>query len=767
MAQLDEAFLKKLLAAFMAEAHEHLEEISEGLRELKNGSELTRTHWLETIFRGTHSLKGAARAVNKRTIETVCQAVESLFARLQKEQSAPSESMLEILYRALDLLEADLANPENTSKSEVDEIIASLEQIDAEKPANRQPSKTINHKPPVIPNPSVLKNPDPESRSGTAPAAPVRRQDTLRVSQERLEQVMRQSEEMLAFKLSTNHQMEALRRLSGKITDWKKSWTGIAPILRRLNQAADTPSSPGKTLKSQLSCLSRQLERIQEELDPLDLQIVSVCQHAQRDALSIGRFVDNLNDNMRGLLLMPFADSLSVLHKVVRDLSSEQQKQVELKISGGELEADRRILEGMKNSFLHLIRNSIDHGIENPEERLRKNKSAQGTIWISISRTDAGKVHIRIEDDGRGLDMDRIRQTLIKHQIASRKDVESRTEDQLAASIFLSGFSTLEKVTEISGRGMGMSVVREQVEAFNGRVSVTPRKPWGTSFSIILPVAVATFRGILVRLGDRKFILPTPAVEKMMRTPRNEIKTVENRNTINLAGQILPLEPLTGLLDLPSSDRPGDRDYLHALIVCSGRQRFALEVDEVLGEQEVLVKGLGPQLARVRNISGVAELGPGDLVPILNVHDLMNSAIHSGTSPASSVPITAAKERKSIMIAEDSITSRMLLKNVLESVGYRVAVAVDGASALAELKTGEFDALVSDVDMPRMNGFVLTERVRADRKLADLPVILITSLSSQDDKERGIEAGANAYIVKSSFDQSNLLSVLDRLMETE
>jgi two-component system chemotaxis sensor kinase CheA len=193
---------------------------------------------------------------------------------------------------------------------------------------------------------------------------------------------------------------------------------------------------------------------------------------------------------------------------------------------------------------------------------------------------------------------------------------------------------------------------------------------------------------------------------------------------------------------------------------------LALEVDEVLREQEVLVKGLGSQLVRVRNISGIALLGPGELAPILNVHDLVKSSIRGGTRPVTTALVAGGKKKKSIMIAEDSITSRMLLKNVLESVGYHVEATVDGAAALAELKTGNFDALVSDVDMPRMNGFVLTERIRADRKLANLPVILVTSLASQEDKERGIEAGASAYIVKSSFDQSNLLSVLDRLLET-
>jgi two-component system chemotaxis sensor kinase CheA len=754
MVQIDEAFLKKLLAAFTVEAREHLEEITAGLRELQTGDESVRAKRLESIFREMHSLKGAARAVNKRSIETVCQAVESLFSHLQKVQRVPPDNAWNILYRATDLIETDLENQDGVSQNEVDEVIATLEKIGYGNcdviPAGKK-------------DPAIVK---PESAEKTESAAtPVvpRKQESLRVSQERLEQVMRESEELLAFKLNANHRVEELEQLSKTINDWKKTWGGIAPVMRQLNQSGVA----GETLKANLVRLRQYLEQIQDGLDPLELQMTAASHHARQDATTVSRSVDSLHEGLRDLLMMPFSGALSMLHKTVRDLSAEQNKQVELKITGGDVEADRRILEGMKDPLLHLIRNSIDHGIETTEERIAAGKPPQGTVSIAISQPDAGKVLITIEDDGRGLNLERIRQALVDQKLESSEDAKTMDATRLAASIFLSGLSTSQKVTEISGRGMGMSVVRERVESFNGQVAVVPRKPCGTAFSIILPVTVAAFRGILVKAGTRQFVLPTPAVERMVRIPISEVKTVESRNTITVAGKVLPLELLTGLLELPPAEHATEKNDLLALILCAGGQRFALEVDEVLREQEVLVKGLGSQLVRVRNISGIALLGPGELAPILNVHDLMKSSIRGGSRPATATPAATGKKKKSIMIAEDSITSRMLLKNVLESVGYHVESTVDGAAALAELKTGNFDALVSDVDMPRMNGFVLTERVRADRKLANLPVILVTSLASQEDKERGIEAGASAYIVKSSFDQSNLLSVLDRLLEAE
>ncbi|QHI69699.1 hybrid sensor histidine kinase/response regulator [Tichowtungia aerotolerans] len=757
--EMDKAFLKKLRAAFAVEAQEHLEEIATGLRSLKSADEEQRAHWVEVIFRETHSLKGAARAVNKPGIETLCQAAEGLFAKLQKEQTAPTETAIDLLYQVLDLIEADLKNPETLSKQEIDAVVSALKRLQDEKNGSSPTEKKPVAKPPA---------PAPEEKNRKEPTPVSVTPNTLRVSQDRLEQIMRESEELLSLKLSTEHRAGELQKLSRKISEWKKTWSNIMPVLRQLTQAAEKNSGLSeKSLRPKIEQLQHTLESIKDEIDPLELQTGTILQNARNDASSVARFVDSLHGNMRELMMMPFSSSLSMMHKVVRDLSNEQNKPVELEITGGNVEADRRILEGMKDPFLHLIRNSIDHGIESPEERAAKNKPEKGTVSISIAQIDSGKVHITVEDDGRGLDLNKLRKTLISQQIVSPEDAEKMTEEQLASSIFFSGLSTSEQVTSISGRGIGTSVVREKVESLGGSVSVTPRKPWGTSFSIILPVGLATFRGILVQSGDSQFVLPTPSVERMLRVPLNDIKTVEGRETITVADQALPLETLSVLLEQPSPVRSADKETLLALVICAGSQRFALEVDEVLREQEVLVKGLGPQLMRVRNVSGIAVLGTGELAPILNVHDLIKSSIVGGSRPAvaaAAAPLPASSRKKSVMVAEDSITSRMLLKNVLESSGYHVATAVDGAAAFAALKTGEFDALVSDVDMPRMNGFVLTERVRADRKLAELPVVLVTSLASQEDKERGIEAGASAYIVKSSFDQSNLVSVLNRLI---
>jgi two-component system chemotaxis sensor kinase CheA len=281
-----------------------------------------------------------------------------------------------------------------------------------------------------------------------------------------------------------------------------------------------------------------------------------------------------------------------------------------------------------------------------------------------------------------------------------------------------------------------------------------------------VPLTLVTLRGVLLRTGGQVFVIPAMGVEGVARVAEAEIRTVESRETIPLGGHAVALARLSDVLEIPRKEAVnGPAGHAQAVVLGAGPARVAFRVDEVLGAQEVLVKPLGPQLARVRNIAGACVLGTGRVVPVLSVPDLMKSAVKPAAAPravATETPVAA--EQRSILVVEDSITSRALLKGILESAGYRIATAVDGIDAYTALKTATFDLVVSDVEMPRMDGFDLTAKIRADKRLADLPVVLVTALESREHRERGIDAGANAYIVKSSFDQSNLLEVVRRLI---
>ena len=464
--------------------------------------------------------------------------------------------------------------------------------------------------------------------------------------------------------------------------------------------------------------------------------------------------------------MLPFSSLTDIFPRFVRELARDQDKPVELKIEGGGIEVDRRILEAMKDPLVHLLRNCIDHGIEQPAERARKGKPPQGTISLAMSQIDSGKMEILVADDGAGVDAAQVMAAARKLGLVSAEAAEALGQAEALALVFQSGISTSPMITDVSGHGLGLAIVREKVERLGGTVALETQADAGTAFRIVLPLSIATFRGILVRLGEQVFVLPASGVERVVRLAEQDIRTVENRETVPLDGQPASLVDLGDVLEMPR--RGGGRvagGSLHAVVLGAGAARVAFWVDEVLGEQEVLVKALGRQLARVRNVTGASVLATGRVAVVLNLPDLMKSAARQAAparAPAAEVPVDA--QPRSILVVEDSITSRSLLKNILESAGYRVATAVDGVDAYTMLKSSTFDLVVSDVEMPRMDGFELTSKVRSEARLAELPIVLVTALESREHRERGIDVGANAYIVKSSFDQGNLLEVIGRLI---
>jgi two-component system chemotaxis sensor kinase CheA len=372
-----------------------------------------------------------------------------------------------------------------------------------------------------------------------------------------------------------------------------------------------------------------------------------------------------------------------------------------------------------------------------------------------------------IADDGAGIDVANVRSAALKLDMLSPQEAAKLGEPEVVPLIFQSGVSTSPMITELSGRGLGLAIVREKVEKLGGTVAVDTQRDAGTTFRLVLPLTLAALRGIVIRVGEHRFVVPTTHVERVVRVKQTDIKTVENRATIPVHGQAVSLVRLDDALELPRP-RTSDDDANNGLVMvlAVADKRIAFVVDDVLQEQEVLMKRLGKQLSRVRNITGAAVLGTGQAVPILNVFDLIPSAVR--TSGAGGQRTAAAQDeaapRKSILVVEDSITARMLLRNILEASGYEVVTAVDGLDGFTKLCSGAFQLVVSDVDMPRMTGLDLTAKIRSDPKLAEVPVVLVTALESREDRERGIEVGANAYIVKQSFDQSNLLEVIRRLI---
>jgi len=494
----------------------------------------------------------------------------------------------------------------------------------------------------------------------------------------------------------------------------------------------------------------------------------------ERDQHSLDRLVNNQLEAMKQVLMLPVGSLVEAFPGMVREISREQNKEIDFIIRGTELEIDKRILEELKDPLIHLIRNSIDHGISKPQERVLQNKPVRGSITLAFAARESGQVEITLSDDGKGIDKEHVLKAAIKSGVLSNEAAGKLEPEEVLDLIYQSGVSTSSIITDISGQGLGLSIAHEKVVKLNGKISVETEASRGTTFRILLPRTLATFRGILVIVKEFMFIISTMNVERVMKVDPEEIKTVENHETIRIDDQILSVVDLGEVLGLPEHKQAGqgkmepesaNSNQIRIVVLVSGEFRIAFKVDDLVDEQQVMVKGLGKLLKRVRNISGATIMGSGKVLPVLNVPDLMKSAVRiKGRKSESSAGEIFVPKTGKILVAEDSITSRTLIKNILETAGYHVATAVDGADAFTKARTGDFDIVVSDVDMPKMNGFELTAKIRSDKKLSEIPVVLVTALESREDKEHGIEVGADAYIIKSSFDQTNLLEILKKLI---
>ena len=750
--QPEAEFIKELRAAFQVEAAEHLQAMSAGLLELEKEPASERLPVLiESIYREAHSLKGAARVVTMSGIEALCQAMESVFFAWKRGDTRPPPEVFDTLHKGLEQCNLLLSNPEAASQAQLGELVQRIAGLPAGAAAA----------PPEAPQ-RVAQGAQP------APAAPVEDDksapvaQTVRIAVSKLDALLTGAEELLAVKLTTGQRAAALREATAGFDLWKREWATVQPAVRAIRQKIDrSGQAADPDLHSLLDFLAWNVDTIRS----WDERLRGLTGFVEQDHRAVGALVTDLLAESKKLLMLPCTSAMSGLPKLVRDLCRDQGKEADLVVHGAEVEVDKRILEAMKDPLVHLIRNCVDHGIESPSQRAQNHKAAQATITIAIAQCESSKVEIVVSDDGKGIDIDEVKRAAVRNRVISAAVAENLTDQEILALVFESDVSTRRAVSEISGRGLGLAIVRQKTEQLGGSVSVATQRGQGTTFRVLLPLTLATFRGILVQSGGQMFVLPVANVERVALVRAADIRTAESRETVTLSGRVYSLARLADVLGLPRGESPAAAG-IDVVVLCAGDQQLALAVDAVLREEEVLAKRLGNPLSRIRNIAGATVLGAGAPVPILNVADLMKSALLARApepSPGRAVP-TAGTPRKSVLVVEDSMTARMLLKGILESAGYRVRTAVDGFDAWMALGEQPVDLVVSDVDMPRMNGLALTAKIRNDKKLSEMPVVLVTALASPADRERGVDVGASAYIIKSTFDQSNLLEAVQRLI---
>ena len=729
-------FLQELLQTFNAEAAEHLQTLNLALLALEVRPEAPRRReLLDEAFRAAHSLKGAARAVSLDTIEQVANAMESVLAQAKQAQEHMAADAYDVLYDALDAVGQLVAG----QTVAIEPLISRLAQVSG---AETESPATAAHDPAVEALPVADAQPIGEASAAAANGtraddptvvkAAASSEETIRVAIAKLDNLMAQVGELLVTRMNTEQRAVEVRSIRNQLKDSPKFWHEIKALL---------PQVDGDTGERLTELLSRYQERMQATLQDID----RIDQHLRQDTLRLGEIATQLQDSVRYVRMVPFESLAPVLQRAVRDAARSEGKQVAFTLSGGDIELDKKVLEALKDPLLHMLRNAVSHGIEAPAERTKQGKPVEGSVTVALQQRGA-EVHITVQDDGAGFDLKGLRRAGSR-TAGEWLDDHASVEDVIELA-FISGVTTAPQVTAISGRGVGLDVVRQQLEALQGRIHVDTVPGEGSSILLVVPVTLAVMRGLLVQVGDERYVLPLLSVEKIIEARQSF--SVQGQLMITVDGATLPLVALAGLLERPFTLERGAA--MLVVVMAVAEQRLALVVDDVLTEQELAIKPLGKPLRHVRNVAGAAILGDGNPVLILNTADLLRAAKGAGKRLAVQYDEAAQPQRNAhILVVDDSITTRSLEKNILEMAGYEVTTATDGVEALRLLNEKRVDLVVSDIQMPNMDGIVFTRHLRGNQAFKDLPLILVTSLESREDRERGLIAGANAYIVKRGF----------------
>ncbi len=789
MNKKQEEFLRELLADFMLEAAEHQQAIIRGLLELeKNLDEKESQIIVETTFREMHSLKGAARAVNIIEIERLCQGLESVLSLLKQKSISVSRYFFDTMHKAMDLLNqyiVEIADNKKTISN--DRLVLTLNEVQSLCVGTTSPLKTMTLDSSVVKNaietiPTGISTPSKQIPDSDSSEKAIHTEDETESDDfnpptghpipEPIEVVAPIDPSSPYY--SKDEARVTPRKISGPKETVRIHVSKLSDLLNQAEELITAKNMFGHDLKElkrfgNQSNHSRQKLNNSENVSGLIREDISIlAENMDQHYRIMARTVDDLLFSIKNTLLLPFSTVLDLFPKLVRDLAKDTKKEVLFTVIGAEMEIDRRILEKIKDPFIHLLRNCIDHGIESPEVRLKKNKPRSGEIALIIEKINDREITVTISDDGQGIQKDKVVAASLKMGIISAEKAEKLTDVEALGLIFNSGLSTSPFITDLSGHGLGLAIVSECINQLGGSIVVESKVEKGTKFTITLPVTLQTFRGVLVKVGENQFIITISSIEKVIRIKASDIRTIENRDTILYNGENIGLAWLNQILDLSSGKPRIDKNsYLSTLVLVSGQQRIAFVVDSILEDHEGIIKNLGSQLINIQNVLGATLLGNGKVVPVLNAIQLIdkaNSTLSIRPLSIDSEMEESIVEKQHVLVVDDSITSRSLLSNIIETAGFIVKTTVDGFEAYKLLQEEVFDLVVSDIEMPRMNGFELTVKIRNDKKLSELPIILVTALEQPSDRQRGMESGANAYIVKSSFEQSNLIDAINRLI---
>jgi len=736
-----------MLDLFRLETESQAQVLTSGLLALERDP--AASQHLEACMRAAHSLKGAARIVGINSGVHVSHAMEDTFVAAQRGDILLRQEHIDVLLRCVDLFnriastsQSELNQWEENRGDEVALALSDLKDVLAGFPDMEKPQAE-----------NVLAAPVGKPEDGVAIDAP----------QEAHEQVLR----------ITSVHLNRLLGLTGEAlveSRWLRPFTESMLKLKRLHYDIDRLV---ETLRGALpeNALNEQSVHALNEVRRLVLQ----SHHGLGKRLAELEMHDHRASNLAHLMyteamscrMRPFTDGVLWLPRMARDVARTLGKQVRVELVGESTHVDREILEKLEAPLGHLVRNAIDHGICSPDERRARGKPADGLVRVE-ARHHGGMLQIEVADDGRGIDLDRLRESIVRRKLTSAETAERLSDDELLEFLFLPGFSMKDSVTDISGRGVGLDVVRNMVKRLRGSVRVFSEAEKGTRFQLLLPLSQSVVRALLADVGGEPYAFPLAAVVRTLKLRKEEIGVLEGRQFFPMDGRAIGLISTQQVLQGGTQSIDGDLPVI--VIGHAGNDIYGLAVDRLLGEHELVVRALDHRLGKIRNIAAGALMEDGRPALIVDIEDLMRSVdkliatrdlgtLRTGTE-------SGRAKRKRVLVVDDSLTVRELVRTLLDNAGYEVEVAVDGMDGWNAIRTAHYDLMVTDVDMPRMDGIELVTLIKKDSHLKTTPVLIVSYKDREEDRRRGLEAGADYYLAKGSFhDESLLEAVVDLIGE--
>lgn len=699
----------KYIEIFAQEAEEHLQLMRQGFMSMeKEGVSPEQVH---ELLRSAHTIKGSALMVNLNQLGELAHEMEEILKSVESGEKELTPELVDLMLVATDAVEALVAQAHSGGEIGVN-VDSIMESLKAGKLIRGVDEKKVS--------------------AGEKAYSGSERRKTIRASVQRLDLLVNQLSELLITKQTFEEQVYQINRLNRRLE-------GFMGTMRR----------------------AQNYESVKNILD----DYVKLSITLERSSFNLGYQADELHSSAMQLRMLPLSTITEDLGRLTRDLAREQEKEIDLFVEGESVELDRMMLEAIKPMLLHMLRNSIDHGIESPFERASKGKNKRGLIRLT-ARYEGAYVQILLVDDGQGIHPDKVRKAAVEKGLLPESEARAMSDEEAVYLILKPGFSTREFITDVSGRGVGMDVVKTNIDRVKGNLIIHSTPGQGTEIYLQFPLTMAIISGLLVKCADEKYAIPLHYVTEILRLNDADIMHELGREVIRVHGETIPLFSLIDLLGIRQEETEAENRRITAVVLNFRERKLACLISETFGEQELVVKTMGGQLKSVELFSGATILGDGSPALILSIPDLFTISLESGKTNLKDglAESRAIKKKGRVLVVDDSITTRTMEKNILETHGYEVTVAVSGSDALAKLEAATFDLMVSDVEMPGMTGFELTRKVRQMENTKNMPVIICTSLSSDQDKRLGMEVGAQAYIIKGSFDQGTLLETVETLI---